>query len=167
MQGISNIPKKNNFALRAVRGTLEHRAIWLYLLLKEGEKRGVPWEEIGYPAIHACGNHHGRDLVVSSGTTSLKGLKRKLFTLPAQWVFEMKILESSDNTLFIDFGYCPLVAAWQKIGCSDDEIRRLCDIAMEGDRGIAQRFGAKLTLEGTIAQGDAKCGIRFSKTPIP
>jgi hypothetical protein len=167
MHRITNIPKRNNFALRAVRGTLEHRATWLYLLLKEGEKRGVPWEEIGYPAIHACGSLHGSDLVASGGTTSLKGLKRKLFTLPAQWVFEMKILESSDNTLAIDFGYCPLVAAWQKLGCSDDEIHRLCDIAMEGDRGIAQRFGAQLALEGTIAQGDAKCGVRFSKTPTP
>jgi len=163
MSKITNMPKKNNFILKAIRGTLEHRATWLYLLLKEAEKKGVHWEDIGYPAVRACGNMHGRELVDLGGTNSLKGLKKKLFTLPAQLVFEMKILESTDSKLSIDFGYCPLVAAWQKMGCNDDEIVRLCDIAMEGDRGIAESFGGKMALGGTIAAGDKKCRIRFIK----
>ena len=77
MGRILNLPKKNNFILKAIRGTLEHRAMWLYLLLKEAEKKGVQWEDIGYPAIRACGNMHGKNLVDLSGTSSLKGLKRK------------------------------------------------------------------------------------------
>ena len=93
----------------------------------------------------------------------MKGLKKKLFTIPAQLVFEMKILESTDHKLSIDFGYCPLVAAWQKLGCNDEEMVRLCDIAMEGDRGIAESFGGKMELGGTIAGGDKKCEIRFTK----
>ena len=163
MTKINNIPKRNNFILKAIRGTLEHRATWLYLLLKEAGKKGVKWEDIGYPAVRACGNMHGRELVALSGTNSLKGLKKKLFTLPAQLIFEMKILESTDTRLSIDFGYCPLVAAWQKLGCNDEEIKRLCDIAMEGDRGIAESFGGKMELGGTIAGGDKKCRIRFTK----
>ena len=101
--------------------------------------------------------------VILCGTQSLKGLKKKLFTKPAQMVFEMKILKSTDNELFIDFGFCPLVAAWQKLGCSDDEIARLCDIAMEGDRGIAESFGGQLELGDTIANGHACCPLRFKK----
>lgn len=163
MSKITNVPKRNNFVLKAVRETLEHRATWLYLLLKEGEKKGVKWEDLGYPAVKACGNIHGKKLIDLSGTSSLKGLKRKLFTIPAQMVFGMKILESTDNELSIDFGYCPLVAAWQKLGCTDEEIERLCDIAMEGDRGIAESFGGKMELGGTIAKGDKKCQIRFIK----
>ena len=163
MSKITNVPKRNNFVLKAVRETLEHRATWLYLLLKEGEKKGVKWEDIGYPAVKACGNIHGKKLIDLSGTSSLKGLKKKLFTIPAQMVFDMKILESTDNKLSIDFGYCPLVAAWQKLGCTDEEIERLCDIAMEGDRGIAESFGGKMELGGTIAKGDKKCQIRFIK----
>jgi hypothetical protein len=163
MSKITNVPKRNNFALRAIRGTLEHRAAWLYLLLKEGEKKGVTWEDIGYPAIKACGHMHGRELVDLNGTNSLKGLKKKLFTLPAQWVFEMKILESTDNKLSIDFRYCPLVSAWQKLGCTDGDISRLCNIAMEGDRGIAESFGGKMALGDTIANGCQTCQIRFSK----
>ncbi len=47
MSKIVNVPRRNNFLLRAIRGTLEHRATWLYLLLKAAEEKGVPWEDIG------------------------------------------------------------------------------------------------------------------------
>lgn len=163
MSRIINRPKRNNFILRAIRGTLEHRAAWLYLLLKEAEKKGIQWEDIGYPAIRACGRMHGSQILELSGTTSLKGLGKKLFTLPARMVFEMKILEATDNKLSIDFGYCPLIAAWQKLGGTDNEIKRLCDIAMEGDRGIAESFGGEIDIGETIAAGYQTCQIRFTK----
>jgi hypothetical protein len=163
MTRISNVPKRNGLILKSIRGTLEHRATWLYLLLKEAEKKGVAWEDIGPPAVRACGNMHGKELVDLSGTSSLKGLKKKLFTRPAQMLFDMKILRSSDTELSIDFGYCPLVAAWQKLGCTDEEIARLCDIAMEGDRGIAESFGGRLELGETIANGHEQCQLRFIK----
>ena len=163
MTRISNVPKRNGLILKSIRGTLEHRATWLYLLLREAEKKGVAWEDIGPPAVRACGNMHGKELVDLSGTSSLKGLKKKLFTRPAQMLFDMKILESSDTELSIDFGYCPLVAAWQKLACNDEEIARLCDIAMEGDRGIAESFGGRLELGETIANGHEQCQLRFIK----
>lgn len=84
-----------------------------------------------------------------------------MFTKPAQWVFEMDIKRCTDDNLDIDFHYCPLVAAWQKQGCSDEEIQVLCDHAMCGDRGIAESFGCELDLLTTIAGGDDVCRIRF------
>lgn len=64
----------------------------------------------------------------------------------------------------MDFHYCPLVEAWQKLGCSDEEIEVLCDIAMNGDRGIASVFDDfKFSLGKTIAQGHNCCEIRFNK----
>ena len=42
---------------------------------------------------------------------SLKGLKKALFTKAARWGFEMDVVESTDNTLYLDFHYCPLVKA--------------------------------------------------------
>jgi L-2-amino-thiazoline-4-carboxylic acid hydrolase len=163
MTKISNNPRWKNPLIKAVRGTLEHRATWLYLLLKEAEKKGIKWEDIGLPAVKTCGCLQGKELVDLGGTSSFKGLKKKLFTKAAQFVFEMKILESTDNSLSIDFGHCPLVAAWQKLGCTDDDIARLCDIAMEGDRGIAESYGGKLELGETIANGYSKCQVRFIK----
>ena len=29
-------------------------------------------------------------------------------------------MENTDDTLYLDFHYCPLVKAWQKAGCSDE-----------------------------------------------
>ena len=73
----------------------------------------------------------------------------------------MKIRECTDDNLSIDFHYCPLVKAWQKMGKTDEEIARLCDTAMCGDRGIISRFGGKLILNKVIAKGDDICEIRF------
>lgn len=73
-------------------------------------------------------------------TKSLKGLKKTLFTKPAQWVFEMKVLESTDK-----------------------EIVQLCDIAMCGDHGIGERYDSVLDLPKCIAKGDDICALRYHK----
>lgn len=41
MSKITNVPKRDNFILKAARSLLEHRAPWLYLLLKEVENIGI------------------------------------------------------------------------------------------------------------------------------
>ena len=56
-----------------------------------------------------------------------------------------------------------LVKAWQKAGCGDEEIARLCDIAMCGDHGIGERYNADLILESCIAKGDDICALRYKK----
>lgn len=90
-------------------------------------------------------------------------LEKTLFTKPAQWVFEMDVLESTDEKLSLDFHYCPLVKAWQKAGCSDEEIAQLCDIAMCGDHGIGERYDSVLDLPKCIAKGDDVCSLRYHK----
>ena len=144
-----------------MREQLEHRALWMYLLCDEAEKKGLSPEKYAPDAIRRCGLYQGGKLVEKGGTRSLKGLKKTLFSKAAQWVFEMKILRCDDDHLDIDFGYCPLVKAWQKQGCSDEQISRLCDYAMCGDRGIGESFGCELELPKTIARGDDVCCIRF------
>ena len=158
---IVNEPKLKNPLLMAIREQLEHRALWMYLLCDEAKKKGLNPEEYAPEAIKRCGLYQGALLVEKGGMgKSLKGLKKALFGKAAQWVFEMKILRCTDDHLDIDFHYCPLVKAWQKQGCSDEEIQLLCDHAMCGDRGIAESFGCKLELPKTIAKGDGVCQIR-------
>ena len=163
MSAIRNTPQFNNPILRAIRGTLEHRALWLFLLLDEAEKSGFADDRFARAAILRCGCFQGARLRADAGGASLKGLKKKLFTLPARLVFEMKVRACTDDRLDVDFHYCPLVAAWQAQGASDELIARLCDIVMEGDRGIAGSFGCKLELGTTIAKGFPACQIRFSR----
>jgi hypothetical protein len=158
------IPKHKSKIIKAIRGTLEHRAAWLYLLLDEVQKHGLKGEDFAKAAIMRCGCFQGDQLTASAGTKSLKGLKKKLFTLPARIIFEMKILACTDDRLDIDFHHCPLVAAWQSQGVDDERIAMLCDIAIQGDRGIAKSFGCKLKLGETIAKGYDKCEIRFKRS---
>jgi hypothetical protein len=163
MSRIKNHPKIKNKLIKAVRGLLEHRAAWLFFLLDEAGKRGISAEDFAKAAVMRCGCFQGEQLTAAAGTRSLKGLKKKLFTWPARMVFEMKILACTEDHLDIDFHYCPLVAAWQEQGASDEQMAGLCDIAMQGDRGIAASFGCELELGETIANGHDKCEIRFKR----
>ena len=74
----------------------------------------------------------------------------------------MDVLKSTDDELNIDFHYCPLVKAWQKAGCTDEEIATLCDIAMCGDHGIGEAYGLHPTLK---QRADAR--ISFSRMTFP
>lgn len=159
---IKNNAKIKNPLVRSIRELLEHRALWMYLLCDEAKKKGLPPEEYAPEAIKRCGIYQGAELrKKAGGGDSLKGLKKTLFSKFAQWVFEMDIKRCTDDNLDIDFHYCPLVKAWQKQGCSDEEIELLCDHAMCGDRGIGESFGCTLQLHKTIAKGDEICEIRF------
>lgn len=159
---VVNEAKIKNPLIVAIREQLEHRALWMYLLCDEAEKKGLPSSEYAPDAIKRCGLYQGGILrQKAGGGSSLKGLKKTLFSKFAQWVFEMDIKKCDDDHLDIDFHYCPLVKAWQKQGCTDEQICTLCDQAMCGDRGIAESFGCTLNLPKTIAKGDGVCEIRF------
>ena len=58
------------------------------------------------------------------------------------------------------------MAAWQSHGVTDEQIATLCDMSMQGDRGITKSFGCELVLGETIAKGYSKCEIRFKKIAI-
>lgn len=163
MSKIKNEAKIKNKFVKAIRELLEHRALWLYLLCDEAEKRGLEKNGFASAAVRRCGLVQGGSLVKKGRTDSLKGLKKTLFTKPAQWVFEMDVVESTDDKLYLDFHYCPLVKAWQKAGCSDEEIAELCDIAMCGDHGIGESYGSVLELPKCIAKGDEICALRYKK----
>ncbi len=94
MSKIKNEPKYKNMPLQAIRAQLEHRAFWLYLLCDEAGKRGLSWEDFGSAAVRRCGLSQGADLVKKAKTDSLVGLRKSLFTKPAQLVFEMDVLEA-------------------------------------------------------------------------
>ena len=103
MSKIVNEAKIKNKLIVKIKELLEHRAFWLYLLVDEAEKRGLDPEDFASAAITRCGISQGTDLRKQSGTKSLKGLKKTLFTKAARWVFEMDVVESTDNTLYLDF----------------------------------------------------------------
>jgi len=173
---IKNTAKKNGFFARNLRNLFEHRALWMYFLCDEARKKGVKPETFAPAAIRRCGIYHGtraltgidKAVPANAAAASVPGcscrlLRKKMFPSIGKIIFEMKFIRLDDDAFDVDFHYCPLVNAWQKQGCSEEEMDKLCDWAMEGDRGIAEAFGCELELKKTIARGDGVCQIRFKR----
>jgi hypothetical protein len=148
-----------------IRKAIEHRATWMYLLLKEARDRGLAWDEFARSAIHKTGCLGGQERRERmKDPDSLVEFTAIFPSETSKKVFEMEVAATDEEKYHLDFGYCPLVSAWEKLGANPEEIEQLCDIAMEGDRGIASQFPAfEFSLGKTIAGGDGVCEIRFER----
>ena len=166
MSEIMNTGKTKFPLISAIRGLLEHRALWLYYLYDESQKHGIDITKLAERGINRCGIYQGNNLIKKNNIADLKGLRKSLFGFFARKVFEITVIKSTESELHLHFHYCPLVKAWQKQNCSDDEIGTLCDLAMCGDRGIAEAYNADLVLGDTIAHKGSYCDVKFIKKKI-
>ena len=140
---------------------IEHRATWFALLLEEAEKRGLG-PEFARDAIRRCGVFHG--MTKYPRTDDLDEFEKCFVNPLVEGAFRMEP-ERTETTLKVSFHACPLVAAWRKLGVPEEKLPLLCDIAMDGDRGVASTYpDLKFTLGKTIAQGNPVCEILFEKT---
>lgn len=155
-QGRSEPLEKTEDRTALGRSHCEHRAIWLALLVEEAEKRGLD-TAFAHEAVRRCGAYHG--LTKYAGKEDLEDFAKVLMNEDAKAVFEMERLPGEG--LRIDFHYCPLVAAWKKLGVPAEKLPELCRIAMEGDRAIAEECGLTFTLGETIAEGAPVCQLLF------
>ena len=131
-------------------------------MLDEMEKAGVDWETIGRKAILRCGAFHGKTKFTQ--TDDLKVLGKEFANELFSKIFEMDVKELSDDKFVVEFHYCPLVAAWKKQAGTDQRCETLCDMAMDGDRGIVCAFPKfKFELGDTIAKGGKGCTITITK----
>lgn len=157
---IRNNPTDKGRQIDDLRSAIEHRATWFYLLIKEAKKRGLDYD-FARDAIHACGEFHGKNRY--SQTDDLQKFGPEFANQNVIDIFDMDVTTTPDE-MKIEFHYCPLVSAWQKLGATDEEIEVLCDIAMDGDRGIACAFPSfEFELGKTIAKGDDICEVWFRK----
>jgi hypothetical protein len=144
-----------------LRAAIEHRAAWFFLLIDEARKKGLDLS-FAHDAIFKCGRLHGDDKFPR--TDDLRIFGKTFANNNVVKIFEMDIKENTEDKLYIEFHYCPLVAAWQKFGASEEFIQDLCDIAMDGDRGIVSRYEAfEFRLGDTIAKGSKVCQITILK----
>lgn len=158
---IKNNPSKTDERTEALRNAFEHRALWFALLCDEAKKKGLD-DSFAHEAIRRCGMFHGESKYPR--TSDLQEFAPVFANEDVVNIFEMEILEDSSEKLSIDFHYCPLVAAWQKLGLPEEDMPALCDIAMDGDRGIISTYPEfQFELGKTIAKGDDVCEIRISK----
>ncbi len=143
-----------------LRNAFEHRATWFYYLIDEAEKRGID-TQFAKDAIYKCGCFHGENKFPK--TDDIKEFASAFATEQVKKVFEMDV-KTTEDELNIEFHYCPLVEAWKKLTNDEVKISQLCDIAMDGDRGIISKFD-KFTFElgDTIANGKLTCQVLIKK----
>jgi len=165
MNTLNNTIINEDKLITEVRKAIEHRATWMYLLLKEAREKGLEWDEFARPAIFQTGCLSGQTkLGKMKDPSSMVEFSTVFAGETSRGVFEMEVVKTDEEGYHLDFHYCPLVAAWEKLGASQEEIEQLCDIAMDGDRGVAEQFpDFEFSLGKTIAEGESVCQIRFDK----
>ena len=157
---IKNVHCINEKHTEDLRQAFEHRATWFYFLIEEAEKRGIDIQ-FAKDAIYKCGCFHGENKFPK--TDDIKEFAAAFATEQLKKAFEMDV-KTTDEELNIEFHYCPLVAAWKKLTNDETKISKLCDIAMDGDRGIVSKYD-KFTFElgDTIASGANICQVLIKK----
>jgi hypothetical protein len=161
----NNKPTISNYGVDGMRDISARRASTISNMIDEAKKRGID-------------DSFAREAIATYGADNAKAMKEgmknpddfaefaALFgTDHNKDIYEMEVVEKTEDKLSIDFHYCPYVTEWVKQGRSPEEIAHLCDITMEGDREFAKQFPClKFELKGTIADGLPVCQLRFTKT---
>lgn len=94
----------------------------------------------------------------------LKEIGEVFLNSPNGVLFEREHYKIAEDGVELRFHYCPLANAWRRLTDDDAHMAKLCDIAMDGDRGMFRNLDhAKFTLDGTIAEGQPFCRILLSK----
>ncbi|GHU42724.1 hypothetical protein FACS1894190_12390 [Spirochaetia bacterium] len=146
------------------RAQIEHRATWMGLIYDEMKKAGIDAEPVIRRAIKRCGRIHGENIKSKcADPNNCEDFKDNFLTDLVIKTFGMRSIKADKDNLRVDFHYCALVSAWQKLGFDDKTCALLCDIAMDGDRGIAETMGLTLSLDETISGGCAACKLHFHK----
>jgi predicted hydrocarbon binding protein len=164
MSNIKNTPDQVDEFISVYRSQIEHRATWMGLIYDEMVKAGIEAEPIIRRAIMRCGRIHGENIKKRcAAPDDCTDFRKSFLSDITEKTFAMKPIDADKDSLNIDFHYCALVSAWQKLGFDDKTCDLLCDMAMDGDRGIAEIMGLKLELNDTIAKGCQECKLRFKK----
>ncbi len=161
---IVNNAKEHGEHIGELRAAIGHRATWMYLLLDEARKRGLDWDDFARAAITKCGQFHGDTKF--SPTESTQEFGSEFAGDTVKKVFDMDVVELNEEQFVVEFNYCPLITGWLTQTENEEDIQTLCDIAMDGDRGIIEKFPAfNFDLQSTIAKGDKVCRIVISRNP--
>ncbi|NLD17547.1 MAG: L-2-amino-thiazoline-4-carboxylic acid hydrolase [Tissierellia bacterium] len=161
---ITNKKSKTNPALDGQRNICQRRAATISNMIEEAKKLGVD-KDFARRAIYK----YGEDIAVEMKEKLEEDFDNDEFlevfaSQPHYDIYEMEVVDKTDDRFEIHFNYCPYVEEWIKQGYSGDDLAELCDITMEGDRAIGDSFKElKFTLGKTIAEGNCVCELLFER----
>lgn len=118
----------------AFRSAIEDRAKWFCLL---GKHTPEGFDDIACKAITEFGVEKGKNL---GECKDAKDFANGILTGHARQAFAMEPIKLDGEESVIKFHRCPLVDCWKKMGCTDEEVSHLCDLASYGDFGMISVF---------------------------
>lgn len=146
--------------LEAVRGANGTRAQWFHLMLEEAKRRGVDPDEFCKATIYAFGVERGKKYAVCEGNPGK--MAEMLYNSNGQDVFEMELVEKTDERGLLRFHHCPLAATWKSMGLSSEEVEELCRLACYSDYARADSANVNLDFDSRIGAGDEVCDLVFT-----
>lgn len=164
MTKITNTPKMNDDdCINKCRAAIHHRGLWMGLMIQEAKDMGLDWEAIARNAIKKCGHIHGKGILEAmQNKKSLVDFGNAFFTDHIKKIFEIDVKQIDEDTLKLEYHYCPLLKAWTDIGMDGEFLDKVCDAAMCGDRGISEVHpDFRFELGKTLAQGHSVCEVSF------
>ncbi len=163
MTKINNKPTVTDIeTVNVRRAAIEQRAKWAGAFYREAKEQGIDLEPIMRKAIYNIGVESGKEERKKFGEDLHAADYGRYFCYKAyNETFEKKVISDEEDVFDCSLNYCPLVNAWQKMGFDDETCHLLCDIAMDGDRGIAEGLGLDFELLEVKSNGGEKCHLRY------
>ena len=142
----------------AFRSAIEDRAKWFYLLAKHTPEG---FDEVAAKAITEFGVDKGKGL---GKCETAKDFANGILTGHANKAFAMEPIKIEEDHSVIKFHRCALVDCWKKLGCSDQEVAHLCDLACNGDFGMVSVFPQlNLEFKQLLSRNEECCEMVITK----
>ncbi len=142
----------------AFRSAIEDRAKWFYLLWKHTPEG---FDDVAAKAITEFGVAKGEGL---GECETAKDFANGILTGHPREAFAMEPIKLEEDESVIKFRYCALVEAWKKLGCSDEEVAHLCDLACNGDFGMISVFPhLELEFKQLLSKNEECCEMVITK----
>ena len=162
----NKITIKGDQVVDILRGAIGHRATWTGLTYVKAKKSGKmdDAEAVIRDAVTETGEIQGAAIKSRCVDPQSVSCFTETFLTPNLLkAFEIEYKTKTEDRVDLEFHHCPLLKAWQDLGFDDATCERLCDMAMDGDRGIARAMGFDFHLGGTLAKGCGTCEVSFFK----
>ena len=162
----NKISIKDDPVVDLYRSAIGHRATWTGLTYIKAREAGMTdeVEKIIREAITETAKFQGTQIKSKCLDPENVSCFAETFLTPnAVRTFEIEFKTKTEDRVDLEFHHCPLLKAWQDLGFDDATCEKLCDMAMDGDRGIAKTMGYEFHLGDTIANGCKTCQMTYFK----
>jgi len=158
---------KGDHAVEILRGAIGHRATWTGLTYTQAKEAGKAEEAEKFirEAIEETARIQGAALKAKCpNPESVQSFTETFLHPTLKTAFEIEYINKTDDRVDLEFHHCPLLKAWQELGFDDETCIKLCDMAMDGDRGLAKAMGYEHYLGDTKVSGCPTCKMSYFKT---